>query len=187
MRSFRRNTHFWTPPFLWTFYRIIFLLPSLCWQFTRALNFVRLTFILYFLISNTHVQSSGRWGGGGGGCAFGWGPALKAGRSRLRLPISVAERSRARVCRRWLAGIADSYPAGSMDISVVCYRGISGMRTEEIKRYTKDKQERATERKENTNKKRSQCGVSGFCCINPCGRNRLSLWHKWAPGISPGG
>ena len=79
------------------------------------------------------------------------------------MPIPVAERSRARICRRSLAGIAGSYPAGSMDICVVCYRGISDMRTEEIKRYTKDKQERATERKENTNKESPSVVFQVFC------------------------
>ena len=38
------------------------------------------------------------------------------------LLIPVAERSKARFCGRWLAGIAGSNPAGGMDVSVVCCR-----------------------------------------------------------------
>jgi hypothetical protein len=36
------------------------------------------------------------------------------------LPISVAERSKAKVCGLALAGIAGSNPAGGMDVCVVC-------------------------------------------------------------------
>ena len=36
------------------------------------------------------------------------------------LPIPVAERSKARVCGRSLAGVAGSNPAGGMDVCVVC-------------------------------------------------------------------
>ena len=34
--------------------------------------------------------------------------------------IPAAERSKARVCGLWLAGIAVSNPAGGMDVCVVC-------------------------------------------------------------------
>jgi hypothetical protein len=40
------------------------------------------------------------------------GPAIES------LPISVAERSKARVCGRWLAGVASLNPAGLMDVCV---------------------------------------------------------------------
>jgi hypothetical protein len=36
------------------------------------------------------------------------------------VPIPVAERSKASVCSRSLAGVAGSNPAGGMDICVVC-------------------------------------------------------------------
>ena len=37
-----------------------------------------------------------------------------------RLPIPVAERSKAKVCGRSLAGVAGSNPAGDMNVCVVC-------------------------------------------------------------------
>ena len=46
--------------------------------------------------------------------------SLRAGRSGDRMPIPVAERSKARVCGRSLAGVAGSNPAGGMDVCVVC-------------------------------------------------------------------
>ena len=36
-------------------------------------------------------------------------------------PIPVAARSKAWVCGRWLAGIADSNPAGGLDVSYKCH------------------------------------------------------------------
>ena len=36
------------------------------------------------------------------------------------LPIPVADRSKARVCGRFCAGIVGSNPAGGMDICAVC-------------------------------------------------------------------
>ena len=44
----------------------------------------------------------------------------------------MAERSDARVCGRSLAGSAGSNPTGGMDVCVVCRRGISDMRTEDV-------------------------------------------------------
>jgi hypothetical protein len=35
-------------------------------------------------------------------------------------PVPVAERSKARVCDRFSAGIASSIPSGGMDVCVVC-------------------------------------------------------------------
>ena len=58
----------------------------------------------------------------------------RAGRSRHRiLLIPVAEWSKARVCGRSAAGIAGSNSDRSMDFCVVCFRGISAMKTEDVK------------------------------------------------------
>ena len=45
----------------------------------------------------------------------------------------MAERYKARVYGLSFAGITGSNPAGGMDVSVVCCRGISDMRTEDKK------------------------------------------------------
>ena len=39
-------------------------------------------------------------------------------------PISVAERSKERVCGRSLAGVAGSNLAGGMDVCVICRKGL---------------------------------------------------------------
>ena len=46
--------------------------------------------------------------------------SLRAAPSGFQKPISVAERCKARVCGRSLAGITGSNPAGGMDVCVVC-------------------------------------------------------------------
>ena len=45
---------------------------------------------------------------------------LQTGLSGDRMPISVVERSKARVCGRSLAGVAGLNTAGGMDVCVVC-------------------------------------------------------------------
>ena len=53
------------------------------------------------------------------GSVIGIVTGLRTGRSGVRTPISVAERSKARVCDRSLAGIAGLNPPGGMDVCVV--------------------------------------------------------------------
>jgi hypothetical protein len=48
-------------------------------------------------------------------------------------PIPVAERCKARVCGRLLAGVTGLNPTGGMDVCVVSCRGISDMRTDGIR------------------------------------------------------
>ena len=52
---------------------------------------------------------------------------------KAEVSIPVAERSKTRVCGRLQAGIAGSNLAGVMDVSGLCYRKISDVRTEDIK------------------------------------------------------
>ena len=45
---------------------------------------------------------------------------LRAGRSGVRMPTTVTERSTARVCGRSLAGVAGSNSAGDVGVYVAC-------------------------------------------------------------------
>ena len=55
------------------------------------------------------------------------------------MPISVTERSKARVCGQTLAGVAGSNPAVGMDVGIVCFKYSqkiqNARQSREIKRY----------------------------------------------------
>jgi hypothetical protein len=63
---------------------------------------------------------------------------LRAGLSEVPiLMIPVTERSEAWVCGRSLTGVAGSNSAGNMDVCVVCYRGISDVRLDDVKEHNR--------------------------------------------------
>ena len=71
--------------------------------------------VLSYSVYSGKLGGAGRDGSVGIATCHGlYGPGIES------QPIPVAERSKARVCGRSLAGVAGSYPAGGMDVCVLC-------------------------------------------------------------------
>ena len=102
------------------------------------------------------------------------------------MPVPVAERSKARVCGLFLAGIAGSNPAAGMDVCIVCSKEISNMSTKDIKVHNEQKQQhQKTTKKKGTKKEfviATLYGLERPGIESGWGRNFL---HLFRPALGP--